>query len=500
MDYLIGIDVGSSSTKVGAFDLTGDCLVAASRSYPTSEPRPGHKEQDPELWWSAVIECLREVNARVSPAEAIALGVTGHISSFTFVDSAGRPLRPSVSFQDQRAIRELGELYQRYSREDLAEQLGIDLPPAATWPLPKLLWFRKHEPGTLAGARCLLQAKDFINLRLTGAFASDASSSRGMVDLRRGVVAEPLFRELGLDSGLLPPLLQPEALIGRVTPGAACRSVLRPGLPVICGWNDLNACALGSGAVSAGDLFNVTGTSEHIGVVTNGHDSNPALVCAPFLDGRRLLYGVTMMGGGSLDWYRRISDREIQELLADAESAPAGSDWLLFLPYLEGERAPVWDPLASGAFVGLRTHHEQAHLIRAILEGVAYSLRQILDLVQQETSCISEAIRICGGAARVQVWNQIKADVLARPVLVTANAHAGVLGASMLAAVGAGCFGSCEEAAAAMVRVADRIEPNEENIGRYNCLYSLYGQLYPALRPILHRLHAGQVASKDIYD
>ena len=305
MEYVIGLDIGSSSAKVGLFTLDGESVAISRRCYPTHEPFPGYKEQDPETWWAAVCDGLREVTRGIGGDEVVALGATGHISSFTFVDRAGAPLRPAVGFQDQRALAELEELYACFSREELAAHLGIDLPPAATWPLPKLLWFKKHEPEMMEAAHHVLQAKDFINLRLTGEFASDASSNRGIVDLSNGGVAEAVLSRFGLRHDLLPRLYDPEQVIGVVRRDAAKETGLRPDLPVVAGWNDLNASVLGCGAVSEGDAFNITGTSEHIGVVTAADHNVPELMCAPFLPGRKLLYGVTSCGGGSLELVRR---------------------------------------------------------------------------------------------------------------------------------------------------------------------------------------------------
>ena len=489
MSHVIGIDVGSSATKVGLLTLEGNARVVARHAYPTDEPRPGFKELDPELWWDTTVEGIREISAGASPDEILALCAVGHISSLTFVDKTGRPLRPSVGFQDQRASRELNELYERFSREELASLLGIDLPPSATWPLPKLLWFRKYEPETLRGTRYLLQAKDFVNLRLTGEFASDPSSSRGLADQGTDRVAGSVLEGLGIDSALLPRLCGHAEIVGTVSAEASEATGLRRGLPVVCGWNDLNACVLGSGSVRVGDEFNITGTSEHMGLVTDRRVTNPKVMCGPFLKGKRLLYGATLSGGGSLDWYRRISGRPLAELLALAESAPAGSESLVFLPYLDGERAPIWDLKASGAFVGLRTRHNEGHLVRAILEGVAFSLRHIRDLIKAESGDSTGKVVICGGAAQGRLWNQIKADVLGRRVSVPVNPEAGVLGAAMLAAVAAGCYKTCEDAAGVMARLDHEVAPSPDASARYEPLYQAYLALYPALRDVFQRLY-----------
>ncbi len=489
MPFVIGIDVGSSATKVGLVTPEGNTRIVVRHAYPTEEPRPGFKELHPELWWSAVVEGLREICAGVAPHEILALCAIGHISSLTFVDAKGKPVRHSFGFQDQRASRELEQLYNRFSREDLASRLGIDLPPSPTWPLPRLLWLQKHEPETLNRTRYLLQAKDYINLRLTGEFASDASSSRGLSDLGNDGAAGAVLEGLGINPEWVPRLRSFSEIIGNVSAEASDITGLRRGLPVVCGWNDQNACVLGSGAVEPGDGFNITGTSEHMGVVTSRAYANSRVMCGPFIHGRKLLYGATLSGGGSLDWYQRTSGRALSELISLAASVPSGSESLLFLPYLEGERAPIWDLKASGAFVGLRTRHNEGHMVRAILEGVAFSLRQIRDLIEAESGYSTEEVIICGGAAQGRLWNQIKADILGRTVSVPLNPEAGVLGAAILAAVSTGCYRACEVAAANMVRQDYKLAPLPDSSARYENLYQAYQALYPALREVSHQLY-----------
>jgi xylulokinase len=485
MEYVIGLDIGSSAAKVGLFGLDGSVAALAGCPYPTYEPRPGYKEQDAADWWRAAAGAIREVMAEAPAGSILALGAVGHISSLTFLDDAHAPIRRSLGFQDVRAAAEVSELHASFSREELGRQLGIDLPPGPTWPLPRLIWFRRHEPATTERARVLLQAKDYVNLRLTGVVASDASSNRGMVNLATGRAPERIFRTLRLPD-LLPRIHEPHAVIGVVTAEAAAETGLRPGLPVVAGWNDLNGAVLGSGAVDPGDGFNVTGTSEHIGVVTDSVLRAPELICGPYLPGRKLFYGVTSCGGGSLEWFRQFTGRPLEQLLAETERAGAGA--LLFLPYLEGERAPVWDPRASGALVGLRSSHGQGAVARAIMEGVAFSLRQNLEIVERSFSCGGRLLAISGGGSRIALWNQTKADVLARPVVTLQNPHAGMLGAAMLAAAGAGVQGSPEGAARRMARPGCRYDPRPEASQRCARLYAQYRELYPALRGVFAAL------------
>jgi sugar (pentulose or hexulose) kinase len=277
----------------------------------------------------------------------------------------------------------------------------------------------------------------------------------------------------------------PDAVIGTVSAKAAEATGLRPGIPVIAGWNDLNAAVLGIGAIDDGQYFNITGTSEHIGRVTTDCAARaPGLICASYLPGRRLLYGVTTCGGGSIEWYRRVTRHPLEDLLVQAEKASLQNDPLLFLPYLDGERAPIWDPQASGAFLGLRTTHGQGHLVRSILEGVCFSLRQILEQVPSPSAATPGAITVAGGTARSSVWNQIKADVLNRRLDLPAHLQAGVLGAAILAAVGVKRYPDAATAAARMVRCAGRFEARTTQASELALRYAIYCEAYPALRSV----------------
>ncbi len=482
MQYVLGLDIGSSATKVGLFTLQGTPVCVATRSYEVYEPQPGFKEQDPQVWWDAVVEGISEIISRFDPDRILAVGTSGHIVSHVFIGQDGKPIHRSICFQDQRSVAEMEELYDAFTRQELTTHLGIDLPPAPTWPLPRLLWLRKHSPGTFAKTCCMLQAKDYINFRLTGELASDASSNRGVVNLSTGRPATELLVKLGIPDNLLPPLLKPGQIMGKVSSEAARITGLRPGLPVAAGWNDLNASVLGSGTVREGDAFNITGTSEHLGLVTPMMQGSPNLVCAPFLPGKFVLYGVTSCGGGSLHWYRKAFGREYDELLGLAGDAPAGAASLFFLPYLDGERAPMWDPNLSGAFIGIKALHSEAHFVRAILEGVAYELLQILELIENTARRRLEPLVVTGGSARVDLWSEIKADIWGRSVLVPQNVHSAALGAAMLAAVAANQYSSCEDASIGMLGPARRFTADADRSSQYQEFYAHFCELYPALR------------------
>lgn len=478
--------MGSSAAKIGLFAPDGRLLALHRCGYRTQEPRTGFKEQHPADWWRAACEGIRSVLALGPGGHVAAVAAIGHISSCTFVDGQGEVLRPAIGFQDQRATAESREIQATISRAEMAAHLGIDLPPAPNWPLPKLLWLRKHEPHTLDRARYVLQAKDFINLRLTGVFATDLSSSRGLVDFRAGKPARALFAQFGLPE-LLPPLREPGEIVGQITAAAAEETGLPRGCPVLAGWNDLNACALGSGMLLAGQTFNVTGTSEHIGMVVDHANAPPGLVSAPYLRGRRLLYGVTSSGGGALHWFSQLCSAGVPQLIEECSIAPAA---LLFLPYLEGERSPVWDPQASGLLLGLRTEHNRGHIARAILEGVAFSLRQNLDLLGAAEEPIRGPIVLSGGGSTLPLWNSIKADVFKRDVVTLRNPQAGVQGAVILASVATGFYRDVETATRTMTHTAESTSPSTLASGRLQRLYGIFTQLYPAVRSLSHALAA----------
>jgi sugar (pentulose or hexulose) kinase/mannitol-1-phosphate/altronate dehydrogenase len=486
---LLGIDIGTSAAKIGLFSETGALLAMASRAYPTAMPRPGCFEQSPESWWEAVSHGVREVTRDHLGQKIAAVGMTSQICAPTFVRRDGSPLRPTMVYWDTRAHDCVAELYKRIPRETLDKELGIDLPPSPTWPLPRLLWLNRHENDTLSQAHALLQPKDYVTFKLTGEFATDVSSSRGLVNLGTGRVATDVLRSLGVRTDLLPRLVEPYGIVGRVSATAAAETGIEAGVPVMAGFNDFNASALGTG-LRDGDSFDISGTSDHIGTVIPSPTRNcPQLTCAPYIPGLYLLYGVTSCGGGSWDWFRRAHGLRWEDLAADVAQVSANSEPLLFLPYLLGERAPVWDPRTSGAFVGLRTSHTRGHMARAVLEGVAFSVKQVLDLVETTAGRPGTALHVSGGAARLALWNQIKASVLDRPIVVNEANLVAARGAAILAAIGSGVYPDYASAIESMTGAAEPVLPDAQLSSRYSRLFCIYKELYPVMKDTLHKLN-----------
>ncbi len=504
-DLVLGLDLGTSSVKAGLYDAAGRTHGSGQAGYPITRGQGGLAEQLPEDWWQAASAAVRQAlrEGGVAPERVAAAGLSGQVGTHVLLDRAGQPLRPAISWQDTRARLEAVEVRDRLGRARLAENLGLDLPPGAAWPLPRLLWLSRHAPADLARAWRLLLAKDYVAFRLTGELATDASSWRGLLRLPGAEIAVELLRELDLPLDLLAARLPPSAVMGHVSPAAAEACGLAAGTPVVTGWNDLNCGLLGTGVVRPGMGFDIGGTSEHLGLALPAGGPLPAdgLMLAPYLGddlagasrAARVCYGVTSAGGGSLDWYANALAHAAgtqADLEAAAASAPPGAGGLIFLPYLNGERAPMWDADARGVFFGLNSAHRQAHFARAVLEGVAFSLRQVLALVEAAAGARVDRLHASGGPARLALWNQIKADVLGRPLVIPRETHAACLGAAMLAAIGSGWFSGAAPAAEAMVQFASDVQPNPANSARYDALFAVYAGLYPQLRGAYAQLAA----------
>jgi xylulokinase len=492
-NQLIGLDVGTTSCKAGLFSATGEQIALASASYPVQRPAPGQVEQDPEWYWEGVLRCLRDLLSApgADPRRIAGLSACGQAPTLILLDGEGRAVRPAILWQDTRAAAEAQALAVDPGPDTLASWLGVRWPVDASLPLARLLWLRTHEPQSLARTRSVLLPKDLVHLRLTGRLASDTWSAKGLVhqETRQPVAA---LREVGgLSPEAVPEALASDAVLGRVSAGASAATGLPEGLPVAAGWTDAMAAMLGCGALDrAGLAADVSGTSEVVGLTVPGRPPQTGpLLAAPVVEsGRWQLYGPTQCSGGSLGWaLQAFADPplEVDAALRLAQEAPPGADGLVFLPYLEGERAPLWDPLARGAIAGLTSRHGQAHLLRAVLEGVACSVRHILHTAEGLAEVRAQEVRVAGGGSRLTLWNQIKADVCGRPVRPCETGENGVLGAAMLAALGAGLYPDVATAGAAMVRLQRSVAPDGALAETYDRLYERYVGLYPPLKVAL---------------
>jgi len=491
----IGLDVGTTSLKGALIDASGTFLAIASVAYGVSRPRPGWSEQDPADYESAAIQCIRQLIAspHADPSRIAALCSSGQAPTLVLLDRDRKPIRPAILWQDTRAAAEAAELSNASGSATLHDLLGMRWPVDASWPLARGRWLARHEPGTIARLAHILLPKDYVHFILTGSMRTDAWSAKGLV--HQGTML-PIsgMRDLGnLPPEAVPDAGTPRDVVGTITAEIARATGLPPGLRVVCGWSDAMAAMLGSGAFGhPGTACDVSGTSEVAGVTVpaEAQDTGPLMTARIVDTGRWILYGPTQASGASLGWIMRTVDVQVAESAPDARQAAAlalaatiepGAGGLTFLPYLEGERAPIWNPHARGAFTGLSISTEPGHLIRAVLEGVACSVRHILEYAVQYGHTPIREVRIAGGGARAQLWNQIKADLTGltfRPCATTEN---GVLGSAMLGAVGVGDFADLSSAGDSMVHLGQTVHPDPASREIYDQLFRRYVGLYPAI-------------------
>ena len=489
MAYVLGIDSSTTATKAILVDETGAVVGVAASEYPFETPHPLWSEQDPDLWWTATCRAIGEVLAGtgVHGDDVSAVGLTGQMHGLVLLDADGRPIRPSILWNDQRTAEECDEIRARVGRERFIQITGNDALTGFT--APKILWVRNHEPKLYSSARHVLLPKDYIRLRLTGEYAMDRAGGAGTVlfDLASRSWSSELLELLDLDPAWFPSTYEGTEVTGTVTEAAAEATGLRLGTPVVAGGGDQAANAVGVGAVTEGVAALSLGTSGVVFVTSDTPQIEPEGRLHAFchaVPGKWHLMGVMLSAAGSLRWiHDTIAPNEpVDEFVASAAAVSPGSDGLLFLPYLTGERTPHPDPHAKGAFVGLTVRHTRAHLVRSVLEGVAFGLRDALDLIRGAGIAVAE-LRASGGGTRSPLWRQILADALDAELTTVGTAEGAAYGAAVLAAVGAGWHGGVEAATDAWVTTTERTAPGE-SAELYSELHRRYQDLYPALKPV----------------
>jgi len=495
MSALLGIDVATTGAKALLIDETGAVIASATADYFLSTPRPLWSEQSPADWWAGVVACVRRVLAQgdVDPAAVAAVGLTGQMHGLVLLDEAGRVLRPAILWNDQRTAAECDWITETVGRERLLALTGNPALPGFT--APKLLWVRRHEPAVYARIAHVLLPKDYVRYQLTGDYATDMAGASGTLwlDVPGRRWSAEMLSALEVPPGWLPPVHEGPQVTGAISPAAAGETGLRPGTPVVAGGGDQAAQAVGVGAVRPGVVALTLGTSGVVFAPTAEPVVEPQGRLHAFCHaapGRWHLMGVMLSAGGSLRWYRDTLAPGVafDELLAPIADVPAGSEGLLFLPYLTGERTPHPDPLARAAFVGLTVRHTPAHLTRAVLEGVAFGLRDSVELLRAAGAAPPTQVRISGGGARSPRWRQIIADVLPAELVTVNTVEGAAYGAALLAGVGAGVWPDVAAACEAVVQPTSRVTPRAEVAARYQVLYDCYRQLYPALKPTFESL------------
>lgn len=496
MGVVLGIDVSTTATKAVVLDATGAVRAIGSAAYGFEQPRPLWSEQDPGLWWDGAVSAIRQAlaGAGVAASDVDGIGLTGQMHGLVLLDAAGEVLRPAILWNDQRTAAECDAIRARVGPARLVEITGNDALTGFT--APKLAWVRAHEPDVWAKVAHVLLPKDYLRYRLTGEYALDKADGAGtlLFDLAARDWSPVMLDALGIDPAWMPPTFEGPEVTGVVSAVAAGATGLRAGTPVMAGGGDQAANAVGVGAVVPGRVALSLGTSGVVFATTDSPLFEPAGRVHAFchaVPGRWHMMSVMLSAAGSLRWFRDAiaPGTAFGELVDGAAEAPAGSDGLLFLPYLSGERSPHPDPLARGAFVGLTLAHDRRHLTRAVLEGVAFGLRDGLDLMTEAGMPAPAQIRASGGGTASALWRQILADVLGAEIATVSTTEGAAYGAGLLAAVGAGWFPTVEGAADAVVVATPTAAPGPDLL-RYAELHARYRELYPALAPSFRRLNA----------
>lgn len=506
MSCLIGIDIGTSGTKTVLFDETGTVLASHTEEYPLYQPRNGYAEQQPEDWWNATVAGVRSVLAKSGrpSAEIAGIGLSGQMHGLVMLDGEGRVLRRSIIWCDQRTARECGEITDRVGADRL---MAVTASPALTgFTASKILWVRNHEPEVYAQCRRILLPKDYIRYRLTGEFATEVSDASGMqlLDIAGRCWSDEVLQKLEIDKAMLGRVYESPEITGTVSVSAAELTGLKAGTPVVGGAGDNAAAAVGTGIVRDGTAFTTIGTSGVVFAHTSSMAVDPqgrahTFCCA--VPGAWHVMGVTQGAGLSLKWFRDnfcAAEKESAAQLGvdpyvlmdkEAESVPIGANRLLYLPYLMGERTPHLDPDARGVFFGLSAMHTRKDLLRAVMEGVVYSLNDCLSLFQGLNIDVNSMIA-CGGGGSSPLWRQMLADMFGCPVKTTRSPEGPALGAALLAGVGAGLYRDVPQACEAVVRIRGEQAPIPENHAQYRKVYALYASLYGNLRESFRALSA----------
>ncbi|NLX94451.1 MAG: xylulokinase [Clostridiales bacterium] len=504
MKYLIGIDIGTSGTKTVLFTQTGSVVASDTAEYPLYQPQNGYAEQDPADWWKATITTIQAVlkKSGVDSGKIAGIGLSGQMHGLVMLDEQGEVLRRSIIWCDQRTTKECEEITEKVGKERL---IKITANPALTgFTASKILWVRNHEPTVYAKCRHILLPKDYIRYKLTGVFATEVSDASGMqlLDVTNRCWSDEVLEKLGIDKSLLGKVYESPEVTGKVTQTVAELTGLKAGTIVVGGAGDNAAAAVGTGVVEDGKAFTTIGTS---GVVF-AHTSNISIdlkgrvhtfCCA--VPGAWHVMGVTQAAGLSRKWFRdNFCQAEIEASqgtqldsydLMDMKAAtsPIGANRLLYLPYLMGERTPHLDANARGVFFGLSAMHTKNDLLRAVIEGVSYSLKDSMTVLASMNISVDN-MAICGGGSKSTLWRQMLADVYGCSVKTIASKEGAALGVALLAAVGAGIYGSVAEACKAVIEYGDTQQPDESNVKEYAKFYALYKEIYPNLKTSFEKL------------
>lgn len=498
MAYLLGIDIGTSGTKTVLFDEMGNTIASALEEYPLYQPNIGWAEQDPEDWWQATAASIHRVLAvsGVKSTDVSGIGLSGQMHGLVMLDGDNKVLRRSIIWCDQRSTAECDQITSLIGAERLIE---ITANPALTgFTASKIMWVKNNEPDVFEKAKKILLPKDYVRYRLTGEFATEVSDASGMqlMDISGRCWSAEILSKLGIERSQLADLYESQEVSGKVSNTAAAQTGLREGTPVVGGGGDQAAGAVGNGIVKPGVVSSTIGTSGVVFAYLDKISIDPKgrvhTFCHAVPDTWHVM-GVTQGAGLSLKWFRDNfckEEKSTAELMGvdpyvlmdqEADKVKAGSNGLLYLPYMMGERTPHLDPFAKGVFFGLSAKHDKRDMIRAVMEGVVYSLRDCLEIISGMGVNVSE-IRASGGGGKSKLWKQMQADVFGTGITTINSGEGPALGVALLAGVGTGIYKNVAEACDTAIKVKNVQQPDMELYNKYSKFYTLYGQLYKSLK------------------
>jgi xylulokinase len=497
---ILAHDLGTTGNKATLFGSDGAIIATTLATYPTAYPHPNWAEQNPADWQTAIFISTRRLltASGVAPEAIAAISFSGHMQGALLVDAAGTPLRPAIIWADQRAQPQADFMTQTCGADKIYQLTGNRVSPGYT--AAKLLWLKTHQPDIFSQTHKVLQAKDYAAFLFSGVFATDYSdaSLTQLLDINQKTWSADLLNQLGLPLEILPDLHPSAAVIGGVTAAAAAATGLKPGTPVVIGGGDGACATVGSGAVEPGDVYTCVGSSAWVALTTAQPVFDPHQRTFNFIHLDPNFYcplGTMQAAGGAFDWLERLfraegqTEPDFAALNEAISQVPPGATGLLFLPYLLGERSPYWNPLARGAFIGLAMPNSRGEMGRAVMEGVAFNLRIILESLRGQ-GIVIESMRLIGGGGKSAVWRQILADIYDLPILrVNLPAAATALGAAIAGGVGVGLYPDYR-VAQSLIPVTAAETPNPATHRRYEAVYALFKESYFALEPIYTKLAA----------
>jgi xylulokinase len=492
MTVAIGLDVGTTGAQAIAVDGEGRVVATGSSDYPLLTPRPQWTEQDPLEWWRGAREVFGAAAAQVAEGGDVVtgLGLTGQMHGSVFLDASGEVIRPALLWNDQRTARQCQAITELVGERRLVEITGN--PSLTGFQAPKVLWLRDEEPDAYARVAHVLLPKDYARYRLSGELATDASDAAGtlFLDLVERDWSGEVLEALDIPAAWLPAVRESPDVAGVLGPEIAGELGLPEGIPIAAGGGDNAAAAVGTAIVREGLMSSSIGTSGVLFAHADAPAVDPSGRIHAFchaVPGRYCLLSVTLSAGGSLRWWRDVTGARYDELVAEAESVPAGSEGLLFLPYLTGERTPHLDPRARGVFLGLTARHTRGHMTRALMEGVLFGMRDGLEIMR-DLEVRPKEIRATGGGASAELWLRLQADVYGLPVHRLQIEEGAAYGAALLGHVAAGTFANVDEAAAVVRTLPEVTEPDANATQTYDALYEVYRSSYDTMREGMHRL------------